>query len=45
MKYVPALHIDGQVFAESLPIMEYLEETRPEPALLPKNPKDRAVVR
>jgi maleylacetoacetate isomerase len=30
---------------QSLAIIEYLEETHPEPALLPKNPADRAFVR
>ena len=30
---------------ESLPIIEYLEETRPEPALLPKDSASRAKVR
>lgn len=30
---------------ESLPIIEYLEETRSEPALLPKDPLNRAKVR
>ncbi|MEN3294331.1 MAG: hypothetical protein V7642_3584 [Burkholderiales bacterium] len=30
---------------QSLAIIEYLEETHPQPALLPKNPADRAFVR
>lgn len=35
----------GNVLIQSLAIMEYLEETHPEPALLPKNPIARAKVR
>lgn len=35
---VPALKIDGYVLSESLPICEYLEETRPENPLFPKDP-------
>ena len=42
---VPAIKIDGQIFSQSLAIIEYLEETRPEPALLPKNAQARARVR
>lgn len=42
---VPALEIDGLVLTQSLAIMEYLEETRPEPALLPVNPTSRAHIR
>lgn len=42
---VPAL-IDGpHVLTQSLAILEYLDETRPEPPLLPKAPVDRARVR
>ena len=43
---VPAL-IDGEgpVLGQSLAIMEYLEETHPQPALLPAAPRDRARVR
>ncbi|SPB17390.1 maleylacetoacetate isomerase [Caballeronia novacaledonica] len=42
---VPSL-IDGDdVLTQSLAIIEYLEETHPEPALLPKRPSDRAFVR
>ena len=42
---VPALEDGGTVFSQSLAILEYLEETHPEPALLPHAPKDRARVR
>ncbi len=39
---VPAL-VDGEaVVSDSKVIAEYIEETRPEPALLPKAPEDRA---
>ena len=42
---VPALDIDGQVLLQSLPIIEYLDETHPEPPLLPADPAGRARVR
>jgi maleylacetoacetate isomerase len=44
---VPALVLDdgGPPLFQSLAIMEYLEEARPEPALLPKDPRGRARVR
>lgn len=42
---VPALQIDGRVLTQSLAILEYLEDTRPEPALLPTDPAARAHVR
>jgi maleylacetoacetate isomerase len=42
---VPALEDDGQVFIQSLAIIEYLEETHPEPPLLPPTPEARAYVR
>jgi maleylpyruvate isomerase len=35
----------GDVLIQSLAIIEYLEETHPEPALLPKNPVARAKAR
>lgn len=42
---VPALVEDGQVFAQSLAVLEYLDETYPEPPLLPKTAAERAYVR
>ncbi|MDO9299249.1 maleylacetoacetate isomerase [Bradyrhizobium sp.] len=43
---VPALQDDtGAVLTQSLAIIEWLEETRPQPALLPKDPLRRARVR
>lgn len=42
---VPALVDGALVLTQSLAIMEYLEETQPEPALLPKDPVERAYVR
>jgi maleylpyruvate isomerase len=43
---VPALVTDaGQVLTQSLAIIDYLDETVPEPPLLPATPEDRARVR
>ena len=42
---VPALEDGELTLTESLAIIEYLEETRPEPALLPADPAGRARVR
>jgi maleylacetoacetate isomerase len=42
---VPALDHDGRVLTQSLAIVEYLEEIRPEPALLPPAALGRARVR
>lgn len=39
------MEIDGVQLIESLPIIEYLEETRPEPSLLPKDAVGKAKVR
>jgi maleylacetoacetate isomerase len=46
MMAIPALvDGDGPALFESLAIMEYLDETHPNPPLLPKDPKGRARVR
>jgi len=42
---VPALVDHGQVLTQSLAIIEYLEETHPQPPLLPKDALGRARVR
>jgi len=44
---VPALALDdgGPPLFQSMAILEYLEETRPQPPLLPKDPRGRARVR
>ena len=42
---IPALVDGGNVFAQSLAIIEYLEETHPEPAFLPADAAGRAAVR
>lgn len=42
---VPVLEDGGQVFTQSLAIIEYLEETHPKAPLLPKEPAARARVR
>ena len=42
---VPNLDIDGAHLSQSMAIMEYLDETHPEPALLPKDALSRARVR
>jgi maleylacetoacetate isomerase len=42
---VPALVHDGATVAQSLAIIEYLDETHPDPPLLPASPLDRARVR
>jgi len=42
---VPALEIDGQTLIQSLAIIEYLDETHPEPPFLPADPAGRARVR
>ena len=42
---VPALEDGGRIFSQSLAIIEYLDERFPQPALLPADPADRALVR
>ena len=43
---VPALALDdGEVLIQSLAIIDYLDETRPDPPLLPKDPIARAKAR
>jgi maleylacetoacetate isomerase len=42
---VPALQVDNHIITQSLAIIEYLEETYPEPALLPKDPVLKAQAR
>lgn len=42
---VPLLQIDGDALTQSIAILEYLEETRPNPAILPSDPLERALVR
>jgi glutathione S-transferase len=38
---VPILKMDGRTMADSTAICEYLEETHPTPALMPKDPHAR----
>lgn len=45
MRELPVLIVDGEPLAQSVAILEYLEETYPTPALLPDSPLDRARVR
>ena len=42
---VPVIEDNGHVLTQSLAILEYLEETHPTPAILPKTPVERARVR
>jgi maleylpyruvate isomerase len=42
---VPALETDGAILTQSLAILEYLDETHPEPPLMPRHPVARAHVR
>jgi len=42
---IPTLIIDGYALAQSVAIMEYLEETRPHPPILPGDSPSRAKVR
>jgi maleylpyruvate isomerase len=42
---IPVLQEGDQIITQSLAILEYLEETHPTPALLPKDPIQRAQIR
>lgn len=42
---VPTLIDEGRAYTQSLAILEYLDETHPEPPLLPRDPGGRAQVR
>jgi maleylacetoacetate isomerase len=44
-RLVPTLVDDGHAIGQSLAIIEYLDETHPEPALMPRDPLGRARVR
>ena len=39
---IPALEIDGQLLTQSLAVIDYLDQTRPVPSLLPADPAARA---
>ncbi|TWW72147.1 maleylacetoacetate isomerase isoform X4 [Takifugu flavidus] len=45
MQQVPAVEIDGITLSQSLAVIQYIDETRPGPRLLPADPKKRAQVR
>ena len=45
MRELPVLLVDDQPIAQSMAILEYLDETQPEPRLLPSQAFDRAKVR
>lgn len=42
---MPALEIDGQIVAQSMAIIELIDELHPEPSLLPADPIERAKAR
>ncbi|HTQ34293.1 MAG TPA: maleylacetoacetate isomerase [Stellaceae bacterium] len=42
---VPTLELDGHALTQSMAIVEYLDETHPEPPFLPADPAGRARVR
>lgn len=43
--FVPALEVNGRFYGESLALLEWLEEAFPSPAILPKDPLDKMMVR
>ena len=45
MHEVPTLQVDGCTLTQSMAIIEYLDETRPQPPLLPATPTGRFAVR
>jgi glutathione S-transferase len=45
MGKIPCIETDGGFLAETNPILDYLEETHPQPALLPTDPFTRAADR
>ncbi|KAM9340914.1 maleylacetoacetate isomerase isoform 1-T1 [Symphorus nematophorus] len=45
MQQVPAVEIDGITLSQSLAVIQYIDETRPGPQLLPADPKKRAQAR
>lgn len=44
-KLLPVLEVDGAILTQSPAILEWLDETYPEPPLLPADPLERAAVR
>ena len=44
-RLLPTLEVGGRALTQSLAILEWLDETVPEPRLLPADPFDRATVR
>jgi maleylacetoacetate isomerase/maleylpyruvate isomerase len=44
-RLLPTLEVDGRALTQSLAILEWLDETVPEPPLLPADAFDRALVR
>jgi glutathione S-transferase len=42
---IPVLEDEGLIIAESMAILEYLEERYPDPPLMPKNAQPRAIAR
>jgi maleylacetoacetate isomerase/maleylpyruvate isomerase len=44
-RFVPALDVDGRILTQSMAILEWLEETQPQPPLLPQDAWDRQTVR